>query len=388
MKKLFARPKARPFIQGEVKFIQKALSIPLHLLLPVLIISLIGIAMMYSAGGGSLHPWASKQLAHLFLAIAIAIVVSSIDVKFYYNISYILYFISLGLLIAVELFGYTSMGAKRWLNILFFRIQPSDFMKLAIILVLARYYHDLSHEKVKKVKYIIFPLILVILPIGLIAKQPDLGTAILLLLLSASILFVSGVRMWKFTVTFITVLASIPLIWHHLHTYQKNRILIFLNPESDPLGAGYNIMQSKIAIGSAGALGKGFLKGTQSQLSFLPERHTDFIFTMFAEEWGFIGCITLILLYCYIAYCSTKIAVNCKNHFGRILAIGSIMLIFIHVVVNIAMVMGLLPVVGVPLPLMSYGGTIMITIYIAIGFIANSYIHKKIYINNAIKTLF
>jgi rod shape determining protein RodA len=362
--------------------------LPFKLIAVIIAITLVGIAMMYSASNGSFDPWAKKQTIHFAFSLTIMTVVFSINIKFYYNSAYLLYGISILLIIAVELVGYTAMGATRWLKIGVFKLQPSDIVKVTIILALARYFHDLKINKIPQIKSLILPLMIIFLPVAFILKQPDLGTGIIILLISGVILFTAGVRIWKFALVGIATLLFIPIAWNYMHPYQQSRVLIFLNPESEPLGAGYNIMQSKIAIGSAGFFGKGFLKGTQSQLSFLPERHTDFIFTMFAEEWGFLGCALLLAAFYYICIATLTMANNCKSHFGRLMSIGSTALFFIHIIVNVAMVSGLLPVVGAPLPLLSYGGTIMVTTYLAFGLIINAYLHRKINIDKVLKSIF
>ncbi len=361
---------------------------PYKLIAVIIAITFIGIAMMYSASNGSFDPWAKKQIIHFVFSLVIMIIVASLNIKFYYNTAYLLYALSILLLIAVELVGYTAMGATRWLKIGVFKLQPSDIVKVTIILALARYFHDLKINKISQIRFLLTPLIIIIIPVAFILKQPDLGTGIIILLISSFILFSAGVRIWKFALVGLAGILFIPIAWNYLHPYQQSRVLIFLNPESDPLGAGYNIMQSKIAIGSAGFFGKGFLKGSQSQLSFLPERHTDFIFTMFAEEWGFLGCILLLIAFYYICITTLSMANSCKSHFARLMSLGSTALFFIHIIVNVAMVSGMLPVVGAPLPLLSYGGTIMVTTYLAFGLIINAYLHRRINIDKVLKSFF
>jgi rod shape determining protein RodA len=280
-------------------------------------------------------------------------------------------------LIYTDFFGVTAMGATRWIRIGPLNIQPSEIAKLSTVLALAHYFHNVSAVNIRRMSFIIPPLIMLFLPFALVVKQPDLGTSLIILMVGGAMFFAAGVQIWKFVVLFISGIISMPFAWLYLHDYQKKRVLAFLSPESDPLGDGYNILQSKIAIGSGGLTGKGFLKGTQSQLSFLPEKQTDFIFTMLAEEFGFIGSVVVIILYAIILMYGVWIAINSKNHFGRMMAIGITTILFVHVFVNIAMVMGLIPVVGAPLPLLSYGGTIMMTMLIAFGFLLNADLYSE-----------
>jgi rod shape determining protein RodA len=386
MKKIFSHPSSTIRVKGiYYHFFEKLSKMPLSIIFPVFLISLIGFVMMYSAAG-DVYPWSYKQINHFFVGVTVLVIVANINVRFYYNMSYYFYFFSLLLLIYVELFGYTAMGATRWINLGFTKVQPSDFMKISMIFVLARYYHDIPYEKISKINYIIVPLLLIIVPVLLIIKQPDLGTAMLLLFIAAGILFVAGISIWVYIIPLIILSVSAPFIWKKLHLYQQNRIMIFLDPDKDPLGAGYNISQSKIAIGSAGLFGKGFMNGSQSQLNFLPERQTDFVFTMFAEEWGMLGCVVLFFLYFLVIFKGFKISLNSKNHFSRIFSFGAVLLIFIHVFINCAMVMGLVPVVGIPLPLMSYGGTIMISTFLCLGMVVNAHLYKRISVAKAIKT--
>lgn len=344
--------------------------------------------MMYSAANGSLYPWAIKQIIFFFSFLSVALLISLIDIRAIYNFSYLAYGGVIILLILVELFGYTAMGAKRWINLGLLRIQPAEIAKIATILALARYFHNIKYEDLSKVNnshrilQIIIPLIIILLPASLIIKQPDLGTGILLILVGGIIFFTVGVNLWFFNIGAITALCSMPLLWNHLHDYQKQRILMFFSPEQDPLGAGYNIIQSTIAIGSGGLLGKGFLQGTQSHLSFIPEHQTDFIFPSFAEEFGFLGAIVLIIIQFLICYFSLSIGTLSKNIYGKVLASGVAGMFFVHSFINIGMVTGLLPVVGVPLPFMSYGGTIMGSMLIGFGLIFNVKVHSNININH------
>lgn len=332
-------------------------------------ITSISLITLYSAAQGSMDPWAYKQSVRFFIGLGLLLVVAMIDIRVWCSWSYGLYFISLILLIAVEITGYVGMGAQRWVNLGIFNLQPSELMKIALILALARYFQERSLEETRRVKSLIIPLILIGMPVLLVLRQPDLGTAMILILSGLTIFFVTGVRWWFFISGLLSVGALSPILWNKLHDYQKKRILIFLNPEMDPSHSGYHVIQSKIAIGSGGVLGKGFMKGTQSQLNFLPEKQTDFIFTMFCEEFGMIGGIILIILYIILIAYGLRVAFLSRNHFGRLVAFGMTSTIFYYTFINMAMVMGLLPVVGVPLPFMSYGGTAMLTLLMGQGFI-------------------
>jgi rod shape determining protein RodA len=325
------------------------------LILLICALASIGFAMLYSAGNGSYTPWAERQMIRFAIGMGLMFAIALTDIRFWLRYAYIFYAISLILLIAVEFAGTVGMGAQRWIGLKFFHLQPSEIMKVALVLSLARYFHRLSLEDVTRPTQLLFPILLVAAPTVLVLRQPDLGTALLLLIASAAMFFLAGVRIWKFVLIGLIGLASIPLGWSMLHTYQKNRVMTFLSPESDPLGSGYHILQSKIALGSGGVFGNGFMQGTQSHLRFLPEMQTDFIFTMYAEEFGLVGGLILIALYTAIVIYGFAIAMRSRSHFGRLLAMGVITTFFLYVFMNIAMVMGLIPVVGVPLPLISYG---------------------------------
>ena len=310
---------------------------PFVIVFLVCLISSIGFALMYSAAQGNMHPWAIKQIMHFAMFMPLMILISVIDLRLWYKSAYLIYYLALLLLLLMHLLGYTAMGATRWINLGIIKLQPSELMKLAIILALARYFHDLHVREIKIVN-LITPLIMTIIPAILIIREPDLGTGTILLMVGAMIFFAAGTKTWIFVAGIISCAAAMPLIWQFLYDYQKNRILIFLNPESDPLGSGYNIIQSKIAIGSGGLFGKGFIQGSQSQLQFLPEHQTDFIFTMLCEEWGLFGGVLVLLLFAILIFYCYIIAINSRSQFSRLLAIGVTSLIFLHVFINIAMV--------------------------------------------------
>lgn len=341
----------------------------------------VGFMMLYSAGNGSYSPWAEQQMARFGVGMCVMIAIALTDIRLWLKYAYLFYAGSLILLIAVEVVGTVGMGAQRWIDLRVFHLQPSELMKIALVLSLARYFHGLSLDEVARPTYLVFPILLVALPMALVMRQPDLGTSLLLLLGSSAIFFLAGVRIWKFVLAGLLGLSAIPVVWSMLHVYQKKRIMTFLSPESDPLGAGYHALQSFIALGSGGLSGKGFLKGTQSHLSFLPEMQTDFIFTMYAEEFGLIGGLLLIMLYTTVVAYTFAIALRSRNHFGRLVCMGIATMFFLYFFVNIAMVTGLTPVVGVPLPLISYGGTAMMTVLIGFGLVMNVSIHRDILIS-------
>ena len=280
------------------------------------------------------------------------------------------------LLAAVEAFGTVGMGAQRWIDLKVVQLQPSEVMKIALVMALARYFHGTSLEDIGRPTVLIIPLLMVAAPVLLILRQPDLGTAVMLVAGAVALFYLAGVRIWKFLLVFGAALAALPFAWSMLHTYQKNRIMTFLDPERDPLGSGYHIMQSKIAIGSGGVSGKGFMNGTQSHLNFLPEKQTDFIFTMLAEEFGLIGGLILLALYGLVMIYGLVIALRARSQFGRLLAMGVTATFSPYVFINVAMVLGMIPVVGVPLPLISYGGTAMLTVMIGFGLLMNVHIHR------------
>ncbi len=335
----------------------------------VTLIASVGFAMLYSAADGHFHPWASKQILRFILSLGAMLVVAVIDIRTWMRYAYIIYFVSLGLLVLVEVCGWVGMGAQRWIDLYVFKVQPSEMMKVAIVLVLARYLHGLRCKDIQQPRYLLFPILLTLLPVILVLRQPDLGTAIIILLVAGMILFVCGLSLWYFAGVLTACLISIPIIWQFLHDYQKSRVLIFLNPDHDPLKAGYQIIQSKIAFGSGGLFGKGFLGGSQSHLNFLPAKQTDFIFAMFCEEFGLVGGVALIFLYVLLIGYGITTSFYSTHQFGRYVSIGISYILFLYVAINVAMVMGLLPVVGVPLPLVTFGGTSMLTLMIGFGFI-------------------
>ena len=336
-----------------------------------------GITVLYSVAGGHFSPWALKQTLRFFLSLGALFLVSFINLRVLMKYAYWLYGGTLILLILVSIIGHTGMGAQRWLNLGFFVLQPSELMKIALILALARYFHGSDIEEIRSIRYMIPPVLMMLLPVAFILGQPDLGTAMMLVFATGLIFYLVGVQLWKFAVLISATLLSFPIIWSFLHAYQKRRVLTFLNPESDPTGAGYHITQSKITLGSGGLFGKGYLEGTQSRLNFIPENQTDFILTALCEEFGFVGALVLLVLYAIIIIYGFVIAHRSKNFFGKILALGLTINFSLYVFINMGMVMGLIPVVGVPLPLMSYGGTAMLTLFIGFGMIENVHINQE-----------
>lgn len=360
---------------------QKIRQINWVLILIVVAAATIGVAMLYSAADGSWDPWAARQITRFSVGLVILVTIALVDLRFWWRYAYLLFAILLALLLAVEVAGSTGMGAQRWINLGVIKLQPSELMKIGLILALARYFHGVSMENVRRIPYLLIPLLLVALPSILVLKQPDLGTALFLVLIGVTVFFIAGVRIWKFMLALAATGVAIPIVWSMLRTYQQKRILTFFNPEIDPLGAGYHILQSKIALGSGGVFGKGFMQGSQSHLNFLPEKQTDFIFTMMAEEFGMMGGLTLLGLYSLILVYGFAISMRSQSHFGRLLALGLTAMMFLYVFINIAMVMGLIPVVGVPLPLISYGGTAMLTQMVGIGFLINVNVHRDLYMS-------
>lgn len=365
----------------ELSFIEKFCAINWGLVILILAVSGIGIALLYSSGGKDWQPWAWPQLIRLGAGTFLMLILAFIDVRWWLRLAYPFYFTILALLVIVEIFGHIGMGAQRWIHLGFFVIQPSELMKIALILALARYFHGLPHEDVGRIIPLLPPAAMTLIPVGLVLMQPNLGTATLLALVATSMFFVSGVRKWKFAAAGGLAAGSLPIAWNFMHDYQKKRVLTFLDPEADRLGAGYNIMQSKIALGAGGIFGRGFGQGTQSQLQFLPEKHTDFIFVVLAEEAGMAGALVLLLLYALIIASSLLIAVNCHNQFARLAAFGITVNFFLYMGVNIAMVTGMIPVVGIPLPLVSYGGTALMTLLISFGILLSLSVHRDVRIS-------
>jgi rod shape determining protein RodA len=364
--------------RDEMTFFQKVKSTNWFLIILVCLTASFGLAMLYSVAGGKMDPWASRQLMRFAVGVSLMLFVAFVDIRIWLRMAYPLYAVGLVLLVIVEVMGEVGMGAQRWLDLGFFNLQPSEIMKIALVLALARYFHGLTSEEVQRLRWLIIPVLMVVAPAGLVLVEPDLGTAVLLIMGAGALFFAAGVLWWKFALVFITALGSIPFAWDRLHLYQRERILTLFNPERDPLGAGYQIMQSKIALGSGGLWGKGFLLGTQSRLNFLPEKHSDFIFTTLGEEFGLVGGLILLSIYVSIMTYGFTVAFRARSQFGRLVAVGVTSTFFLYVFINIAMVMGLIPVVGVPLPLISWGGSAMVSILIGFGLLLSVSIHSDI----------
>ncbi len=363
---------------AELSVAEKLQQITWGMVLIICMIGGIGFAMLYSAGNGSVEPWAMRQLIRFGVGLGILITVALVDIRAYLKHAYAVYGVAFLLLVYVDIAGEVGMGAQRWIDLKFIQLQPSEIMKIALVLALARYFHRLNTGNIGNPLGLIVPTAMVLAPVGLVLMQPDLGTAMMLLLVGAAMFWVAGVRLWKFAVVGLAAVGAMPVAWSFLREYQRNRILTFLDPERDPLGTGYHITQSKIAFGSGGLWGKGYLEGSQAHLNFLPERQTDFIFTMLSEEFGMIGAVLLLGLYTLLFVYGFAIAFNCRNHFGRLLAVGLTVNLFAYVFINMAMVMGLVPVVGIPLPLISYGGTAMLTVLVGFGLTISVYVHRDL----------
>ncbi len=364
-------------LNNDITLFQKIKNLDYILLISVILLSVLSVFVMYSTDGGEILFHTKNHFVKLAVFFPLMIFVAFFNIKFWHNFSYIIYFIVILLLIYVSFFGIKSSGSQRWMDLYLFVLQPSELMKIAIIMCLAKYFHRIKIENVNSFTSITIVLSIIIIPIIFVISQPDLGTSILIALSGLIILWLGGMKIKYFIYSFITFLISLPFIISFLKPYQKLRILTFLDPDRDPLGAGYQIIQSKIAIGSGGLNGKGFLKGTQSYLDFLPEKHTDFIFTLFSEEFGFIGSVGLLILYSIIIFRIVRIGAISRSNFARLFCFGYAFAIFIYIVVNLSMVLGLLPIVGSPLPIMSYGGSSMLATMIGFGIVLSAKINHK-----------
>ncbi len=363
--------------QTEQSFSRKFFHLNWGLVALVTLIAAIGFMALYSAANGNLDPWASKQIIRFCVGFIIMLGVAMIDIRFWYRMSYPIFIIGFVLLVIVEFMGQMGMGAQRWINLGFIQIQPSELMKLAIVMAMARYFHTSTMDDMRRLSFLIVPVLMVLLPVGLVLLQPNLGTATIMMVDGATMLFIAGAPLWLYFLGAASLVVMVPAVWHfYMHDYQKQRVLTFLDPESDPLGSGYHITQSKIALGSGGIEGRGFLQGTQSKLDFLPEKQADFIFTLWAEEWGLFGGTLLLVLFGLVFLYCGWIAFRCRHAYGRYLVFGLMVNFSLYVFINVAMVMGLIPVVGIPLPLVSYGGTAMIACLVGFGLIMSASIHR------------
>ena len=364
-------------LDSDLTFVQKIKNLDYILLLSIIVLSIVSVFVMYSTDGGEILYHTKSHFIKLLIFFPLMLAISFFNIKFWHITSYLFYFVIILLLIWVSIDGIKASGSQRWIDLYFIVLQPSELMKIGIILCLAKYYHRLKIDNVNSFTSIIVALSIIITPVILVVSQPDLGTSILIALSGLIILWLGGVKIKYFFVSFVTFLISLPFIVSFLKPYQKLRILTFLDPDKDPLGAGYQIIQSKIAIGSGGLNGKGFLKGTQSYLEFLPEKHTDFIFTLFSEEFGFLGSIGLLILYIIIIYRIIRIGALSRSNFAKFFCFGFAFAIFIYIVVNLSMVLGLLPIVGSPLPIMSYGGSSMLATMIGFGIVLSAKINNR-----------
>ena len=368
-------------IQSSLSLRDKIFSIDYILVLAILVLGITSMFAMYSTDGGEFKYHTNSHILRFFIFFGMFFVVSFIGIRFWHNTSYLIYVGVFILLLAVKYFGLTSSGSKRWLDLYFMNLQPSELMKIALILFLAKYYHRISIENINSFRHLVLPVTVLIGPIILVATQPDLGTSILIAAGGVVVAWLAGVRAKFFIYSGVSMLALMPVAISFLKPYQKSRILTFLNPERDPLGAGYQIIQSKIAIGSGGLFGKGFLNGSQSYLDYLPEKHTDFIYTLFSEEFGFFGSFFILLLYALIIYRIIRIGNITRSNFGKLYCYGFGTAFFIYVVVNMMMVLGLLPIVGSPLPIMSYGGSSMMAIMFGLGIVMSCKIYRDVPVN-------
>ena len=356
-------------------FFSKLSKLNFLIIISLILLGLVGVASLYSAAGGNWDPWAKNHLIRLIFGIFLMLILAFLPHKIFFKLSVLSFLIGILSLILVKFVG--TGNVQRWITLGGMNFQPSEAMKIALILILARYFDHLSRIDLDKLKSYILPLFLIFLPGFLVISQPDLGTGLTIILLGLAILFFVGISMKFVILCFIIVASSVPFIWNQLYDYQKDRILVFLNPELDSLGSGYQIIQSKIAIGSGGIFGKGYLLGSQSRLNYLPEKHTDFIFTLISEELGFLGSIFIILIFCILITSIMKISFRVKTLFSKIVSFGIGFLLFLYLSLNIGMVCGLLPVVGAPLPLISYGGTSLLTVLIGVGIVLSINIHDK-----------
>ena len=359
--------------------ITKLQSINYLLLGLIIILFLIGLAALYSISNGDFNSWPLKHSQRFIIGLIIFFIVVFFDLRVIFGYAYLIFLLSIISLIIVPLFGIESNGATRWISIAGISLQPSEFVKYTLILALAKYFHSINYDN-SFVKTLIIPLIITTIPVLLVITQPDLGTALIILLGGISLFWISGLNYKYFITGIFLIIGSLPFLWQYLKEYQKDRVLTFFNPERDPLGNGYHIMQSKIALGSGGIFGKGYMDGTQSHLNFLPEMQTDFIFTMLGEEFGFLGTLILLLIYATLIIISIRLALKSRSLFSKYLSLGVCNVFFIYVFVNIGMVTGLLPVVGVPLPFISYGGSSMLAVMFGFGLLMNCYINRNIII--------
>ena len=371
----------RPYAAAKrtLSTLDKLMEVNWGLVLLIVLIAVAGIAMLYSVAGGHFQPWALRQIGHFLLGLTVMLLAATIDIRMWMSLAYPAYAVALLLLVAVDVVGHAGLGAQRWISLGPIDLQPSELMKISLVLALARYLHGKSVEEVSKPLPLAIGLAMIAIPAVFVLLQPNLGTTLIIVADGCSLLFLAGLSWWWIAPTLAAVAAAVPLAWRFfLHDYQKARVETFLNPESDPLGAGWNITQAKIAIGSGGVSGKGFLQGTQSRLNFLPEKQTDFIWTSFCEEFGFVGALALLILFAVVIFYGLQTALSARSQFGRLLAMGVILNFFFYIMINGLMVMGLIPVVGIPMPLLSYGGSAMLTVMFGFGLLMSVHIHRQV----------
>ena len=365
------------FKNNSFDILQKFKNFDYILLFCILLLGFISLATMYSTDGGKILFHTKSHFTKLIIFTIMMLIISFINIKFWFLVGYLFYIVVIGLLVWTYLFGIKSSGSQRWMDLYFINLQPSELMKICIIICLAKYFHRMKLENVNSIYTILTSLIVILLPMGLVIIQPDLGTSVLIAISGIAVLWFAGINHKYFIYTMLGFLISLPFIISFLKPYQKLRVLTFLNPDRDPLGAGYQIIQSKIAVGSGGIFGKGFLKGTQSYLEFLPEKHTDFIFTLFSEEFGFVGSFILLLIYATIIYRIAAIGASSRSYFAKIFCYSFGASIFVYITINMSMVLGLLPIVGSPLPIMSYGGSSMLATMIGFGIVMSARVHNQ-----------
>jgi rod shape determining protein RodA len=372
---------ARPYAAAKrtLSIADKMLEINWGLVLLITVIACSGFAMLYSVAGGHFWPWAAPQMARFVIGCIILVTVAMVDIRWWMSAAYPAYAISLVLLMAVVVAGHEGLGAQRWISLGPMELQPSELMKISLVLALARFLHGKNVEEVSRPLPLLIALTMIAVPAVFVVLEPNLGTTLIIVADGVALLFLAGLS-WRWIVPALTaIMITVPLAWRFvLHDYQKARVMTFLNPESDALGAGWNITQAKIAIGSGGLTGKGFLQGTQSRLSFLPEKQTDFIWTSFCEEFGFVGAIAVLLLFAVVIFYGVQIAMSARSQFARLLAMGVILNFFFYILINASMVMGLIPVVGIPMPLLSYGGTAMLSVMFGFGLLMSVHVHRQV----------
>ena len=365
------------FQKRNLSIVDKILALDFTLIFLILLLGIISLFAMYSSERGTFSYHTQSHLYRFTVFFVLFLLVSFLKINYIFKTAYPFYIIILALLFAVDSFGITASGSKRWINLFFINLQPSELMKISLIIFLARYYCKIPSHNVNSIKHIFIPFLSFLIPVYLVVKQPDLGTAVLIAITGLIVVWLTGFRIKYFLYSFFVLICLIPVGISFLKTYQKARILTFLNPERDPLGAGYQIIQSKIAVGSGGIFGKGFLQGSQSYLDYLPEKQTDFIFTLFSEEFGFLGSLLLLVIYALIIYRISKIGTESRNNFARLFCFGFAAAFFVYVAVNMSMVLGLLPIVGAPLPIMSYGGSSMLSVMLGLGIVMSCKIHQQ-----------